>query len=293
MLGRHPHGRGRFSDDLLGAGSQGRLRPQAAVAGQLSYGVAYRTAARARVQAAERRSRDRCGRCFLVPAGCSGRVEPGRGVRGSARRMVRLPDKYRRPLVLCYLEGKTHEQAAREMAWPKRTVSDRLKRGCELLRQRLSRRGIALSAGALALLLADQSARAVPALLLLATVRLAAQTLAGRATMATAAGMASGVLKAVFATRTGVLLSLLLTFGLAVAGVGVLASQPEKPKPAASRPAHRATESRTHRGGSARRIRRPAARRRPRPARHRSLTSRPNASGRIQRQREIASIHGL
>ena len=37
----------------------------------------------------------------------------------------RLPNKYRVPLVLCYLEGKTHEQIARELSWPKSSVSAR------------------------------------------------------------------------------------------------------------------------------------------------------------------------
>ena len=90
-----------------------------------------------------------------------------------------------------------------------------------------------MSVGALALLLADQSARAVPALLTLTTVRLATQALTAKATLATASvGLVGGVLKAVIATRTGVLLTLLLVVGLAAAGVGVLASQPETPKPA-------------------------------------------------------------
>jgi RNA polymerase sigma factor (sigma-70 family) len=201
--------------------------------GSFLYGVAYRTAARARVQAAERRTRERAAVTSSSHPDALDVLSRAEACAVLHEEMAHLPDKYRRPLVLCYLEGKTHEQAAREMAWPKSSVSGRLKRGCELLRQRLSLRGVTLSAGVLTVLLADQSARAVPALLTLSTVRLAAQALAGKATTATAAiGLAGGVLKAVIATRTGVLLSLLLTVGLAAAGVGVLASQPEKPKAA-------------------------------------------------------------
>jgi RNA polymerase sigma factor (sigma-70 family) len=213
--------------------------------GSFLYGVAYRTAARARVETAERRSRDRSA---VVSSYCPDALDELSRAEACAvlhEEMARLPDKYRRPLVLCYLEGKTHEQAAREMAWPKSSVSGRLKRGCELLRQRLSRRGIALSAGALALLVADQSARAVPALLILTTVRLAAQALAGKATAITAAvGTAGGVLKAVIATRMGALLTLSLVVGLAVAGASVLASQHEEPKPAPPPPAARSAEQR-------------------------------------------------
>jgi hypothetical protein len=65
------------------------------------------------------------------------------------KELRQLPEKYRAPLVLCYLEGKTHQQVAEELRWPTGTMSRRLARGQELLRQRLLRRGLALSAVAL------------------------------------------------------------------------------------------------------------------------------------------------
>src|SRR5271155_4425100 len=57
-----------------------------------------------------------------------------------------LPEKYRVPLILCYLEGHTNESAARALGWPVGSMAKRLERGRELLRQRLTRRGLALTA---------------------------------------------------------------------------------------------------------------------------------------------------
>ncbi len=197
--------------------------------GSFLHGVAYRTAMRARVQAGERRARERQA---VAPSSLPSAFEALSRAEACAvlhEEMGHLADKYRRPLVLCHLEGKTHEQVADELGWPKSSVSARLKRGCELLRQRLSQRGVALPAGTLALLLAEQTAGAVPALLTLTTVRVAAETLAGGASPEKAAvGLAGGVLKAVTATHKGSLLALLLMIGLAVTGVGVLPSQTEQ-----------------------------------------------------------------
>jgi hypothetical protein len=58
----------------------------------------------------------------------------------------RLPDRYRAPIVLCHLEGKTHEEAARLLRWPVGTVSGRLSRGRDLLKSRLERRGLTVPA---------------------------------------------------------------------------------------------------------------------------------------------------
>src|SRR5262249_12568024 len=85
----------------------------------------------------------------------------------------RLPERYRAPVVLCYLEDRTQDEAARRLGWSKGTVRRRLDRGRALLRARLTRRGIALATGLAAATLIGGTARAVSPLLAARAVRAA------------------------------------------------------------------------------------------------------------------------
>ncbi|MGE3809286.1 MAG: sigma-70 family RNA polymerase sigma factor, partial [Gemmataceae bacterium] len=73
-----------------------------------------------------------------------------------------LPEKYRYPLILCYLEEKTRDEAAQQLGWPEGTFKKRLEKGRELLRWRLQRRGVTLSAGLLLTLFGSPASAVVP-----------------------------------------------------------------------------------------------------------------------------------
>jgi RNA polymerase sigma factor (sigma-70 family) len=104
------------------------------------HGVALRNARRANVEAARRRRIEaRHGRSSVRPPDDAGRHDLASLVH---RELDRLPEKYRAPIVLCYLEGLTHERASQQLGWPIGTVRGRLSRARDLLRKRLSRRGI-------------------------------------------------------------------------------------------------------------------------------------------------------
>jgi RNA polymerase sigma factor (sigma-70 family) len=128
-------------------------------------GVAYRTAVRARCHAARRRVIERT-RADMPPA-THGHEELTSEFRQMIRdELDRLPDSYREPLTLCYMEGLTHQEAASRLGWPVGTVKVRLVRGRRLLRERLDRRGASLGGALLLWLLNPRRAPAVPVMTL-------------------------------------------------------------------------------------------------------------------------------
>jgi RNA polymerase sigma factor (sigma-70 family) len=136
--------------------------------GNWLYGVACRTARKAKTDAARRQARE--ARAQPRSAGdAAADVDRADLRRVLDEEVSRLPSRYRLPFVLCYLEGKTNEEAAHLVGCPRGTVLSRLAWARERLRGRLARRGVALSAGLLADALVREARAAVPPPLATAT----------------------------------------------------------------------------------------------------------------------------
>jgi RNA polymerase sigma factor (sigma-70 family) len=203
--------------------------------GSWLFGVAQRVARHQRAREAARRGRER--RAALRPRAETPDERTWQELRSALDEEIgALPESYRAPVVLCYLEGKSYEQAARDLGWPKSSLASRLARAREVLRGRLTRRGITLSAAALAAALAERAgATAVPARLTLSTVKEASRfaarkTVAAGAPASRAVALAEGHLKTTSGLKRKALL-LLLAVGLAAAGAGLAGHEAPGEKP--------------------------------------------------------------
>jgi len=203
---------------LVLARNAASVRKQALV-GSYLYGVAVRVARKARVVAARRRHHERAA--AEQPATPSLDALTLRELRGVLdEELARLPEKHRAPLVLCYFEGLSRDEAAERLGWSRRAVKARLEQARERLRQRLTRRGVTLSAALFTAALSPDSASAVSPVLAAAAVRAALGS-----PSAAAAALVQGVVHELFLAKLKVILALVLTMGLAGSGVGVVAYQ--------------------------------------------------------------------
>ncbi len=196
--------------------------------GSWLHGVAYRVALKARAAAARRRA-------------IESRATPPQPVApaddlswGEVRALLHaeltaLPSHLREPLVLCYLEGLTQDEAAQRLGWSAATLKGRLQRGREKLRRRLERRGLGLAAVLGATALAGKSfATPLPSTLVATAVEAARPD---RMNALAAASLARGLLS----SRVCLIAAACLTTALLAAGLAYFSRQPEPP-PAAAKP---------------------------------------------------------
>jgi len=164
--------------------------------GNWLYGVAHQTALQARRSAARRRARE-----VQVTEMPDAEAPPERWADLQPlldEELSRLPDHYRSVIVLSDLEGRTRKEVAAQLGCPEGTVASRLVRARSILARRLTQRGVALSGGALAVVLSQSTGSAgVPAAVVSSTIKAASLCAAGQAVVSLkVAALTEGVLKA-------------------------------------------------------------------------------------------------
>jgi RNA polymerase sigma factor (sigma-70 family) len=199
------------------------VRPREQV-GNWLYGVARQTALKARAMRTKRRARERQVAVMPEPEVAQHDLQHDLQL-VLDQELGRLPEKYRVAIVLCDLEGKTRKEAARQLGVPEGTLAARVARARTLLARRLTRQGVVLSGGVLALVLSRQAALAcVPTSVVSATVKAATLVAAGRAESvgvvpANVAALAEGVLKSMLLTKLRIATVALLAAGALVLSV--------------------------------------------------------------------------
>jgi RNA polymerase sigma factor (sigma-70 family) len=206
------------------------IRRPEALAGWL-YEVAYHVAVKAQAAAARRRMQERKVAPMASP-------DPTLDMTLRDLRRVlheelrRLPEKYRLPLVLCYLEGRSQEEAAGHLGWSKGTLRGRLDRGREHLRRRLAARGVTLSAllGATAIA-PNTTSQALVDVVVRGAVRSAVDGAAVGTASAKVTALAEGVIQAMFLTKAKIVTAIILTASVLAGGAGILTHQALVGKP--------------------------------------------------------------
>jgi RNA polymerase sigma factor (sigma-70 family) len=207
---------------LVLARKAGSIRQPERLASWL-YGVAYRVAHKARASAAVRHARQQQVPVMQPP-------EPDREAdrnelcRVLDDEMQRLPERFRTPLALCYLQGKTREEAAAQLGWSAGAVKGMLERGRQLLRAQLARRGLGVAEGVLVAVLSEGAlSAAVPAALSERTVKAGMLFASGEAVPGSAAVLAEGALRTMWISRVTIRLAMAVVLGLVGAGAVALA----------------------------------------------------------------------
>jgi RNA polymerase sigma factor (sigma-70 family) len=194
--------------------------------GNWLYGVAYQTAMKAKARTYKWRAREKHVPDMPEHQGdqedCLDDLRPLLD-----QELSRLPDRYRIPIILCELEGKTHKQAAAQLGWPVGTVSGRLSRGRSILAGRLTRRGVKRASGSLAVLLSQSSASAgVPLSLISSTTSAATKIAEGQAAAglvsAKVAALTEGALTTMLMSKFKIVTAVLMVVAFGTAGTRLL-----------------------------------------------------------------------
>jgi RNA polymerase sigma factor (sigma-70 family) len=223
---------------LVLARKASRLRDREAV-GSWLYGVAYRAALGARASSLRRKVKEQQVETMPHPL-----VMPEEGQHELLavldRELARLPEKYRLPVVLCELEGRSRKEAARQLGLPEGTLSSRLATARKTLAKRMAGHGAAVTGASLTALFASEAGAAVvPGPLVASTVRAA-----GGVISAGVVALAEGVLKAMLLTKikaAGLVLLLAASVGVGTVTMTyrTMAAEPQ-PKVVAARQLARA-----------------------------------------------------
>ncbi len=192
------------------------IRRQESVANWL-FGVARRVAVRADARRKRRATHERQGGAMVeAEANARSPHQPPEPISEVQEEVDRLPERYRAPIVLCYLEGLTQEEAAVRLRLPASTVRVRLMRARSRLRDRLTRRGLA-PAGLAAVAAGRAEAAAIPAPLVDETIKAAVRIAVGRAAGVSApvAALVEGVIRAMLIGKLKTVAALLAASMLA------------------------------------------------------------------------------
>ncbi len=197
--------------------------------GSWLYRVAHRIALKVWAERRKRASLERelDDRELPTPADCTETREQRRIV---AEEVDHLPAKFRAAIVSCYFESKTLEEAAQQLGWPRGTVASRLSRGRELLRRRLIRRGVSLSAAILTPCLSAQTSAGLTGLISV-TLRTMKLITASSAIAPSIAALAEGALQTMYWTRLKIVMIVVLLAGLGGLGTTFWAAAPMQADP--------------------------------------------------------------
>jgi RNA polymerase sigma factor (sigma-70 family) len=206
---------------LMLARKAGSIRKRASL-GSWLHSVAYHIAQRQRAKTMRRMSHER--RLSPRPPGDAMADITWRELRSVLDEELQcLPEKYRAPLVLCYLEARTQNEAARRLGWSRNTFCRRIEQARQRLARRLGRRGLTLTAALTAPVLAESTATAVPALLAASTVRAGLAWATGNTASglvpAHVAALARGGMKTLLASKVKWAIALFAALGAATGGV--------------------------------------------------------------------------